>query len=79
MILYYFISFVRMIGVYKRHLHKSSLNPIKLSPQNVKTIILIVYKCIEYFLFRFYSTEEMMVNADGAMRAARNERSEQEH
>ena len=29
-------------------------------------------------MFRFYSTEEMTVNADGAMRTTRNKRSEQE-
>ena len=74
-----FNSFVRMVRVYKMHLHKSSLNPIQLFPENVKDIIFVVNKSIKYLLFRFYSTEEMMVNMNTAMRAVRNKRSEQEH
>ena len=60
------------------HLHKSSLNTIQLSPKNVKKVIFVVYKYINYLYFRFYITEEMMISADEAMRTARNKRSEQE-
>ena len=59
------------------HLHKSSSNPIQLSPENVKNIIFVVYKYIKYLLFRFYSAEEMMVNTADTMRTIRNKRLEQ--
>ena len=74
-----------MFGAYKVHLHESSLKLIELSSEtvknilrNVKYIIFVVNKSINYLFFRFYSTEELMVNADSTMRAARNKRSEQE-
>ena len=47
--------------------------------RNLKYIIFIVNKNINYLLFRFYSTEELMMNADSTMRAARNKRLEHEH
>ena len=67
-----------MVRVYKMHLHKSSLKPIQLNPENVKNIFFVVYKYIKYLLFRFYSTKEMIVKGDKAMRTVRNKRSELE-
>ena len=48
-------------------------------PGNVKTFIFVVNKSIKYLLFRFYTTDELMIKADVAMRTARTERSELGH
>ena len=48
------------------------------SPENLKKIIIIVHKWIEYLLFRFYSTDKMMIKANKLIRKARNERLERE-
>ena len=45
--------------------------------RNVKGFIVVVNKSINYLLFRFYRTEELIQKADETMRAARTERSEQ--
>ena len=45
--------------------------------RTLKSVIFVVNKSIRYLLFRFYSTEELMVKADETMIAARKERSEQ--
>ena len=67
-------SFVRMVGAYKIHLYKSFLKLIELYSETVKNIlrkvkyfIFVVNKSISYLLFRFYSTEELMMNPDLTM------------
>ena len=45
--------------------------------RTLKSVIFVVNKSIRYLLFRFYSTEELMVKADETMIATRKERSEQ--
>ena len=49
---------------------------VKNIPGNVKTFIFVVNKSIKYLLFRFYTTDELMIKADEVMRTARTERSE---
>ena len=49
---------------------------VKNIPGNVKTFIFVVNRFIKYLLFRFYSTDKLMIKEDAAMRAARAERSE---
>ena len=39
-------------------------------PENVKIVILVVNKSINYLLFRVYSTEELMIKAATTMAAA---------
>ena len=43
---------------------------------NVKIFIFVENISIKYLLFRFYSTEELMIKADEVMGTARTERSE---
>ena len=72
-----------MVGAYEIHLHTNEFSTIvkniseimKHFPGNVKTFI-FVNKSITYLLFRFYTTDELMIKADAAMRTARTERLE---
>ena len=44
-------------------------------PENVKNFLFFVTTSISYFLFRVYSTEQLMIKATSTMSAARMERS----
>ena len=55
---------------------KNIFEMVKNIPENVKAFIFVVNKSIKYLLFRFYHTDELMIKANKAMRAARMERSE---
>ena len=78
-------SELRMVGANIIHLHPNKLSSklvkniseiVKNIPGNVKTFIFVVNRFIKYLLFRCYSTDELMIKADAAIRVARTERSE---
>ena len=82
------LSFVRMAGALKIHLHPITLSSklvkklfesVKHILENVKIFIFVVNKSINYLLFRVYSTDELMIKAATTMAAARMERSETGH
>ena len=82
------LSFVRMAGALKIHLHpiilssksvKKFFESVKNILENVKIFIFVVNKSISYLLFSVYSMEELMIKAATTMAAARMERSETGH
>ena len=78
-------SKLRMVGACKVHLHPTKLSfknveniseILKNTSGNMKSFIFVVNISIRYLLFRFYSTEELMIRADKTMRTVRTESSE---
>ena len=65
-------SLVRMAGALKIHLHpilkssklmKQFFESVKFILENVKNLLFVVNKSISYLLFKVYSTEQLMINA----------------